>query len=441
MKVIPSISLLFVLCYGHLSFAKGGGSGSGGSGSGSGGSGGSGGGGSDSGSDSGSGSSGSGGGSGSTQIPKPQLCTLSPCDCARIDQRKDIYQLPASYYNGTLTITHQLSANSAWDAAARHGSGCDSDDGQSKTYTYPALFAVGPNLNTTDTNPIFWNLRAYPPLTKAQPQGDVLVEFVHIRSADFAPAYGFSAGDEDSSFPHQTHTYWDTKVSSVGASAWDADASYVAQPKEETGSQAIDSALKSRSSNYVTLTDVCAFDQGYVLGSGRGAVPTSPIPEASSYGTTFPTFFLDLGVKASVRGIGNDSLNFNLSSSIQRQVVGVGSTSVCTGPTSPSSFYRTLKALQWSSTDRSSDNGNMYNLSATYSLSFEGQIVRENSTSIFSNSTATPQWDIQSKVTRTSGSSTATSTSMSSSAAIPPSLPPFLWYISLGTLFWHLFGL
>ncbi|KAI9778240.1 MAG: hypothetical protein M1835_004974 [Candelina submexicana] len=438
MHMIPSISLLLLLSCSHLSIAKRGGGGSHGS-SGDSDSGSS----SSGGSDSGSSNSGSSS-SGSTSSTTPQKCTLSQCDCARIDQRKDIYQRPASYYNGTLTITHRLSSNSAWDAAALHGgSGCAADDGQNKTYSYPALFAVGPNLNTADTNPIFWNLRAYPPVTKTQAQADVLVEFVHIRSADFAPGYGFSAGDEDSSYPSQTHTYWDTKIRlSAGAKTWDADAEYVAQPNEETAFVgATSSALKYRSSNYVTLTDICDYGQQFVLGASRGFPPTSPIPENVNRQNTFPTFFLNLGVKATVRGIGNDSLSFEMGSRVERQVVGVGKTNLCLGSSSPGAFYRTITALQWEKADRSSTTNNMYNVSATYRLSFEGQIVRENSTNIFPNSTAVPQWDIQSKVSKTASLSTSTSTSKISSSAVRPVLSPRVLYFLLAAFFWQLLGL
>src|ERR1700712_392502 len=116
------------------------------------------------GSSSGGSSSGSGTNSGSTPCgtacavppPKPP-CDLGICGCAMVNERENLFELPGLYYNGTITLTHQLTQNSAWDAEALStstGTKCDNDDRSQKTYQYPALFFVGPNGNTSDTNPI-----------------------------------------------------------------------------------------------------------------------------------------------------------------------------------------------------------------------------------------------------------------------------------------------
>ena len=114
-------------------------------------------------------------------------CLESSCTCNIIDGRKRIYELPGSYYNGTLTIKHQIAVNSAYTTQRPTGMKCDNNDGQEKTYTYPGLLAIGPKGNSSDTNPIFWALRGFEPLDqKDVAEGlDVNAEWVHLRSADF----------------------------------------------------------------------------------------------------------------------------------------------------------------------------------------------------------------------------------------------------------------
>lgn len=131
------------------------------------------------------------------------------CECMERDQRIKIVSLPGSYYNGSVTINHIVSTNSARDAAiiAKSQIGCNSDDASPKNYTYPALFTVGSNLNASDTNPIFWNLRAFnPPNKYTGGESHIFAEWIHVRSSDFATRY-WNTGDRSSSYPRETHTY------------------------------------------------------------------------------------------------------------------------------------------------------------------------------------------------------------------------------------------
>lgn len=154
----------------------------------------------------------------------PSTTYTPPCntrECNERDRRIKIYSLPGLYYNGTLTINHVITASSARDAAtiAQSDMGCPEDDASPKTYSYPALFLVGSNLNNSDTNPIFWNLRAFNPPTLNNGGGPhVFSEWVRIRSSDFGTEK-WKAGAVSSAWPTETNTYWDTIVAATGPSS------------------------------------------------------------------------------------------------------------------------------------------------------------------------------------------------------------------------------
>ena len=370
---------------------------------------------------------GDGGGSSSDSgdVPYEPVCTT--CECKERDQRVIIYSLPGSYYNGTVTINHVVSANSARDAAAfaQSRTGCPSDDASPKTYSYPALFTVGSNLNSSDVSPIFWNLRAFKPAGQYEyPKGNshIFTEWIHVRSSDFASEY-WSTGDISSSWPEETHTYWDTNVVSNGPSDWTANATYTAQPQEET-SDAVSVSNPHfivRSSNYITLADVCAFNQELYFSDGTSP-ETSPIPpDSDDISNTIPTIFFDLGAQASLQNIGGASLQFTLQASVHRQVVGTGhSLSDCPGASGASPYYQTLEALQWREAAKVMDKENLWNLSASVTLNFDGALVTENSTDILPNSTALPVWDQKSKITSSVVTSTPSTAASSGAVEVKP---------------------
>jgi hypothetical protein len=96
----------------------------------------------------GGGDNGNDGGGSYTPPPPPPPCDQGTCVCAMIDGRMDLYELPGLYYNGTITVSHKLTQNSAWDAERLHPNGgqmCKpTNDDAVKTYEYPALFYIGP---------------------------------------------------------------------------------------------------------------------------------------------------------------------------------------------------------------------------------------------------------------------------------------------------------
>ena len=436
MRVISYFSIIVSLACCHLSAARGGGSGGGSSGgsssdsgsddggsgsSNSGGGGGYSGGGSSGGSSSGDGSD-SGGdgssGSGGSYVPYTPPCTS--CACRQVSKRQQIYELPASYYNGTITVRHNVTMNPARDYAANAstGSGCPTRDSTAHTYYYPALFTIGSNLNTSDTNPVYWNLRGFPIPDKygtTPNQIDVIFEWIHVRSADFVTAFSEYA-DVSSSFPSKTHTYWQTNVSSSGPSSWTANASYTDQPQVEQGNPSSSSVSSSssyikRSSNYITLSDVCDYRQ-QIDGTDGKPGPQSRIPQDNYEDVTIPTIYFNLGAKAGIEGIGSDSLRFVMSGDVTQQVVGVGSDYSCEGSNNIP-YYQTLQPMQYFYASQAGQS--LWNLSATVSLDFQGSLVHENSTNILANSTDLPVWDIQSKASKTSTGSGVRSTAKATS--------------------------
>lgn len=270
------------------------------------------------------------------------------CECKERDQRIKIFLLPGSYYNGSVTINHIVSTNSARDAANIPESqiGCNSDDASPKNYTYPALFTVGSNLNASDTNPIFWNLRGFnPPNEYTGGESHIFAELIHVRSSDFATNY-WTTGDISSSYPRETHTYWTTNVVATGPSAWAANATYTAQPQQESSKAANfpNPHFVVRSSNYIALADVCAYDQELYF-TDRKIPPISPLPLGNS--DTFdsvPTIFFDLGAQASLENIGSNDLEFSMKGSVRRQAVSTGQSSYYSCPgTGSTAYYSTLQ--------------------------------------------------------------------------------------------------
>ena len=109
--------------------------------------------------------------------------------------------------------------------------------------------------------------------------------------------------------------------------AWSANASYVLQPQQENSSLSLGQpspVSTVRSSNYITLSDVCDYREQILLTDGKPG-PTSPIPPDSSDDVTTPTIFFDLGASASIQGIGSNTLTFSLNAGVNHQVVSVGS--------------------------------------------------------------------------------------------------------------------
>ncbi|KAF1988913.1 hypothetical protein K402DRAFT_391615 [Aulographum hederae CBS 113979] len=346
-------------------------------------------------------------GSGYVPPPPPPPCEQAKCICDNIGGRMNLYELPGIYYNGTLTITHQLTANSAWDAAAidydpnADVPRCDDNkDDQQKSYQYPALLYVGPTGNASDTNPVFWALRAYQPPDDYI--GDKILnmeqKWVNLRSSDFVVTdnslrssyfgqYDYYATD-DMRTHQETHVYWDTSVSAANSSSggsdnniFDISARYTTRPRN---SSSLDGSNSHRHeiptySQYVTLSDVCAYDQERYLESGSIA------HDDDSWWATWATIYPSTGATAQISNIGGDTATFSTSMTAEHALAFVGTiASTCSPGKSAAvpSFVDTLTAAIKTDEEFSAGGGWFWNVSARIQLQFEGAIVRENSTSV-----------------------------------------------------------
>lgn len=318
-----------------------------------------------------------------------------------IPVRMDLYELPGLYYNGTLTITHKLTQNSAWDTISLAKPGaetCANNDETQKTYEYPALFFIGPKGNDSDTNPVHWALRAYQPtdqMTGSQ-YLDVSQRWVHIRSSDFVVTdgslkssifgqYQYFASDA-TRMHRETRVYWDTAVTATGGDTYSATASYVAQPSEvglnDLSYGLLDEGTGPRSSQYVTLSDVCYYGQEMYAASDV-SVPRSKIPKDNQYlWDTRPAVMLPLGAEASITEIGAKSMSLTMNTTVSSQLAFVNpDEATCSAPTYGwLSYENTMYALQWSKARWS--HSNLWNISASIDISFKGDMVTENSTTI-----------------------------------------------------------
>ncbi|KAK3615052.1 hypothetical protein LTR22_027581 [Elasticomyces elasticus] len=109
----------------------------------------------------------------------------SECKIAQAEQTNDLYLMPASYYSGSLQITHKVTYNSAWYDGYNHlYDTCTNNDNQPKQYVYDAVLAVGPVREGNDTSEVFWSLQAYPPV-QPEPK-DARNEFT-ISTVSFTP--------------------------------------------------------------------------------------------------------------------------------------------------------------------------------------------------------------------------------------------------------------
>ncbi|SPO06739.1 uncharacterized protein DNG_09433 [Cephalotrichum gorgonifer] len=289
-----------------------------------------------SGDDDGSGGGSSGGGD--SALPS------SPCDWGA---RHKAFGLPGIYYNGTLTIRHHITANTAWDKEVRDSpappdefTNCQNDDRSAKTYDYPAILLVAPTGNDSDTNPFHWQLRAFQPAN--QVRGDNGVDFldfeqrwVYIRSSDFVATNGTVSDyserwpvrnkwrDADATQLNQvTRVYWPTKITSEDGGVYSSSAEYSHEPPSVNKA---DYNLPVRSygkhtSQYVTLSDVCSFHQETegIFGDAA-ALPRSEITTGdTNIATTTPTLWLATGATAEMAGIGGNSVQMTLNNSLER---------------------------------------------------------------------------------------------------------------------------
>jgi len=319
--------------------------------------------------------------------PEPR-CDMGPCACLMVPERERQYELPGLYYNGTLTVTHRLSDNSAWlyedpDWSPRNQ--CQNNDRAVKTYEYPGLFFVGPTGNDSDTNPIVWILRGYQPAEGTEGVLDVWQRWVHLRSSDFVVPQGYAETDATRSH-RETRVYWPTNITATGENTFSARAVYDELPiltalsNSRSDPDVDPSDDGPRTSQYITLSDVCYYYQTQPEGIG-GPIPASFITEADDIElATTPTIWLPKGTTADIKGIGGSSVSFTLNSSLERitPYVSLKRDDCTINPAVTEQFE--WKKFSHLNSLRNEDA--VWNLTLTVSLSFRGETVRENSTRI-----------------------------------------------------------
>jgi len=342
----------------------------------------------------------------------PPPCALTDCTCNQERERASLYELPGLYYNGTITIVHQLDYNSARNktsAATANGQRCENSDDSRKEYKYPALFTVGPPGNQSDTNPIFWSLRGLEPAEANRNQEtNPFKTWVHLRSADFVVTSNqynnivgqdaYKSSDATGRFS-DTSVYWNTTVTSSSGSGsgpvYAAIANYIAQPPEDKlylgQSYGPPVGGRPRSSQFVTLSDVCYLR--HIGWHGSVSIPPSYIPSGNrNLWTTTPTLFLEPGASATVDGIGSNTLQFNLNYGFPKRLPFVGQDLSRCQYNDGNRFKDTFMLL--ADADSSQSGGEAFwILRGTVELRFEGTLVADKSTIINGSRNGVPTFN------------------------------------------------
>ncbi|KAM0327510.1 hypothetical protein ACHAQA_005798 [Verticillium albo-atrum] len=334
--------------------------------------------------------------------------------CGYFD-RLEAFGLPGLYYNGTLTIRHHITHNSAWDDEDGPIDLCDNDDRSPKTYTYPALVLIAPTGNESDTNPMHWVLRGFQPAHEynALPAGEVDFKqrWVYIRSSDFvitnytqeydtvfSPYRTNRYRESDATKLRQTtRVYWPTNVTSEGNNVFSAHAEYAEAPPilskdDYTGFYP---RLGKHTSQYVTLRSVCRLNQKGIededdIESVRGTGGISDRRQIEDkfdengeriWYSSNPTFWLDKGMAVEMAGIGADQMTLTLNNTLKESTAWIGQRDGGCSPdeSEPFEFSEFYPAQ---SSNHEGSGLRPWNVTVSLSMSFEGSIVRENSTTI-----------------------------------------------------------
>ena len=320
------------------------------------------------GSDSSSGSSGGGGSSGSLSQNSDDPVKA---------QQTDLYLMPATYYNGSITITHKL-FNTLNDSA-----GCWNNNLWEKTYTYDGVLAIGPKRSMNDTNPLYFSLRGFEP-TSAGTLG-ARPEFLRLTSTTLGELEEKKQQDKFGNIPpspgagtEEFKVLWNvsltqnaTTVDSKGTTlidSWDLSANYIHKPLARREVLTPKQIFKY-STSFVTLSDICVSEYE-LIGETK---PKSPYgPYISSVGIMYP----DLGARIDIRGVGTDKVFFSMeNSSFGQQPLGVSTPLI--------SMYTPEKPWEqiapWQRIGSFDFSGDMLNASAVVSIRFEGVEYREKS--------------------------------------------------------------
>ncbi|KAM0281206.1 hypothetical protein ACHAQH_003637 [Verticillium albo-atrum] len=348
--------------------------------------------------------SGSGGGS---SLPD----NSAPCGYyARLES----FGLPGLYYNGTLTVRHHITHNSAWDEESEPIDLCDNDDRTPKTNTYPALVLIAPTGNDSDTNPMHWVLRGFQPAHEYHALNDAVdfkQRWVYIRSSDFvisnytreydtpfSPYWTDRYDDSDATNLDQTtRVYWPTNITAQDDGTFSARAEYAQSPPVIDSKEYVGYFPNpgKHTSQYVTVKSVCDLNQKYIddeddIDSVRESYGAKTRRQRYDdfdedgeriWYASIPTFWLDKGATVEMAGIGADEMTLTLNNSLKEAIPWIGDRDGGCYPDESDPFELSNFHPSQSSTYEGAGL-RLWNVTLRISLSFEGSIVRENSTTI-----------------------------------------------------------
>lgn len=324
--------------------------------------------------------------------------------------RQETFGLPGLYYNGTLTVRHRVKENTAWEDEEGELLECDNDDAAPKSYKYPAMVLIAPTGNESDTNPMHWVLKAFQPAheqSSNRDEVDFLQRWVYIRSSDFVvsnqtliwdspyrPYRTDYLAEADATLKEETtRVYWSTNITSSDDNVFSARAEYVETPPlldPDTYRNKASWSAGLYSSQYITLKDICAYNQELlddpydedIEAVQREAAGQQRRQETRTWEGTNPTYWLPLGAVLEMDNIGAGSMSWEMNATLDKAIPwkGMREAGLCTAFNRDS--FEMSDFFPWQSRNNEASHVVPWNTSLSISLQFEGDIVSENSTSL-----------------------------------------------------------
>lgn len=327
--------------------------------------------------------------------------------------RQETFGIPGLYYNGTLTIRHNLTDNTAWDDETGKLMECDNDDRSPKTYEYPAMILIAPTGNVSDTNPMHWVLRGFQPAHLQhyrRDEVDLLQRWVYIRSSDFvivnqtviwdSPFDPFRTdylAEADATRMEQTtRVYWETNVTSEDGKVFSAQAEYsqtppFLDPDDDAYRNMASWDAGLYTSQFVTLSDVCAYNQVMLdklsydnkietvhdAAGNRRRRQVDDVWEAVE-----PTVWLPTGSTVEMEGIGADSMRWTLESTLSNVIPWKSNREGGSCTRLKSTPFEFSDFAPYESLNNEEPYAVPWNISLNLIMSFEGSIISENSTTL-----------------------------------------------------------
>jgi hypothetical protein len=233
---------------------------------------------------------------------------------------------------------------------------------------------------------------------------------VYIRSSDFVvtnktylydtpyePFYTDHLEETDATkYEQTTRVYWKTNVTAGDGDVFSAQAEYTEMPPlldvdNPAYRNSPDWSAGLRTSQYITLSDVCNYNQK-MLDPYDDADDIKTVHDAAGRKTrrqendiweaTEPTVWLEKGAVVEMEDIGADSMRWTLETTLKNAVPWKGAREggVCKDST-PFEFSDFAPFVSMNN-DEGSSNIVPWNITLSVRLSFEGALIKENSTTL-----------------------------------------------------------